>query len=53
MTPEQAKVHDAAHSAFAAEAGSRVVGGEELASMLPQVRASHSGVEIRPVVAHG
>jgi hypothetical protein len=25
----------------------------KLASMLPEVRASHSGVEIRPVVDHG
>jgi hypothetical protein len=101
MTPEQRKAHEAAHSAFAAEAGSRMVGGEELelatmsvtlrsdgaggvlttdgpfaetkeqvggfylleasgldeviklASMLPEVQASHSGVEIRPVVDHG
>ena len=101
MTPEQGKAHDAAHSAFAAAAGSRIVGGEQLelaamsmtlrsdgagdvittdgpfaetkeqvggfylleassldeviklASMLPEVQASHSGVEIRPVVDHG
>jgi len=101
MTPEQGKAHGAAHSAFAAAAGSKVVGGEELepatmattlrsdgaggvtttdgpfletkeglggfylleasdldeviklASMLPEVQASHSGVEIRPVVDHG
>jgi hypothetical protein len=101
MTPEQGKAHAAAHSAFAAAAGSRILGGEELelatlsttlrsdgsggvittdgpfaetkeqvggfylleasgldeviklASMLPEVQASHSGVEIRPVVDHG
>jgi hypothetical protein len=101
MTPEQGKAHEAAHSAFAAAAGSRILGGEELefatmsstlrsdgaggfittdgpfaetkeqiggfylleasgldevinlASMLPEVQASHSGVEIRPVVDHG
>lgn len=102
MTPEQGKAHDAAHAAFTAAAGSRLVGGEELelatmsattlrsdgaggvittdgpfaetkeqvggfylleasgpeevirlASMLPEVQASHSGVEIRPVVDHG
>lgn len=101
MTPEQAKAHDAAHAAFNAAAGSRIVGGEELelapmattlrsdsaggfvttdgpfletkeavggfylltaddldeaialASQLPEVHASHSGVEIRPVVDHG
>jgi hypothetical protein len=101
MTPEQRKAHDAAHSAFAATAGSKIFGGEELedatvattlrshgsgritttdgpfletkevlggfyllaasdldeaiklASMLPEVQASHSGVEIRPVVEHG
>jgi hypothetical protein len=101
MTPEQASAHDAAHAAFSAAAGSRIVGGEELelaplattlrsdpagglvvtdgpfletkealggfylleagdldevielASQLPEVRAGHSGVEIRPVVDHG
>jgi hypothetical protein len=101
MTPEQGRAHEAAHSAFAVAAGSRIVGGEELelatmsttlrsdgaggitttdgpflktkealggfylleasgpdeviklASMLPEVQASHSGVEIRPVVDHG
>ena len=101
MTSEQRKAHDAAHSAFAAAAGSKIVGGEELelapmsttlrsngaggvittdgpfaetkeqvggfylleasgldeviklASMLPEVQVSHSGVEIRPVVNHG
>jgi hypothetical protein len=101
MTPGQAKAHDAAHSAFAAAAGSKIVGGAELelatmattlrsdgtggltttdgpfletkealggfylleasdldeviklASTLPEVQASHSGVEIRPVVDHG
>ena len=101
MTPEQGKAHDAAHAAFAAAAGPRIVASQELefatkavtlrsdgaggvittdgpfaetkeqiggfylleasgldeairlASMLPEVRASHSGVEIRPVVDHG
>jgi hypothetical protein len=101
MTPEQEKAHGAAHAAFAAAAGPRIAGGEELelattattlrsdgaggvlttdgpfaetkeqvggfylleasdlgeaiklASMLPEVQASHSGVEIRPVVDHG
>ena len=104
MTAEQAKAHDAAHAAhaaFGAAAGSRIVGGEELelapmattlrtdstggvvttdgpfletkealggfylleaddldevielAARLPEVRAGHSGVEIRPVVEHG
>ena len=97
MTPEQ---ENAAHAAFAAAAGPRIAGGEELepattattlrsddsggvlttdgpfaetkeqvggfylleasgldeavtlASMLPEAQASHSGVEIRPVVDH-
>ncbi|MCA2213293.1 YciI family protein [Jidongwangia harbinensis] len=101
MSAEQATAHSAAHAAFAAEAGERVLGGEELelaptattlrsdaagalittdgpfletkealggfylleardldeviklASQLPEVRAGHSGVEIRPVVDHG
>jgi hypothetical protein len=101
MTPEQGKAHDAAHAPFAAAAGPRIAGSEELepatmattlrsdgaggvlatdgpfaetkeqvggfylleasgldeavklASMLPEVQASHSGVEIRPVVDHG
>jgi hypothetical protein len=101
MTTEQAKAHDAAHRAFSAAAGSRILGSEELelapmattlrsdsaggfvttdgpfletkeavggfylleagdldeaiklASMLPEVHAGHSGVEIRPVVEHG
>ena len=98
MTPEQGKAHDAAHAAFAAAAGTRIAGSEELAamattlrsdgaggvlttdgpfaetreqvggfylleasgldeavklaSMLPEVHASHSGVEIRPVADH-
>ena len=100
MTPKQGKAHDAAHAAFAAAAGPRIVGSGELelatmattlrsdgaggvittdgpfaetkeqvggfyllqasgldeaiklASMLPEVQASHSGVEIRPVVDH-
>jgi hypothetical protein len=101
MTAEQATAHAAAHAAFAAAAGSRVLGGEELtlsplatslrsdgsgglvttdgpfletkeavggfylldaedldevmqlAALLPELRAAHSGVEIRPVVEHG
>ena len=101
MTPEQGKAHDAAHAAFAAAAGTRIEGSEELelammattlrsdgaggvlttdgpfaetkeqvggfylleasgldeaiklASMLPEVQASHGGVEIRAVVDHG
>jgi hypothetical protein len=101
MTPEQWKAHGDAHAAFRAAAGSRVIGGEQLAlaetattvradpagglvttdgpfletkeavggyylveakdldevlalvAKLPEVRASHSGVEIRPVVEHG
>ena len=101
MTAEQWKAHDAAHAAFVAKAGSRVIGGGQLemaptatslradalgqihttdgpfletkeavggwylleaadldevlslATLLPEVRATHSGVEIRPVVDHG
>lgn len=101
MSPEEAKAHDAAHAAFGAAAGSRIIGGAELelapsattvrsdgagrvittdapfletkealggyymleagdldevialASQLPEVHASHSGVEIRPVVDDG
>ena len=101
MTPEQRTAHGEAHAAFAAAAGSRILGGEELelaqtattvrsdgnggltttdgpfletkeavggyylleaadldevlalVAKLPEVRASHSGVEIRPVVEHG
>ena len=101
MTDEQWKAHDAAHEAFAAEAGSRIIDGRQvepasaatsmrsdasgritttdgpfvdtkeglggyylleaadptevvsLAARLPEVRATHSGVEIRPVVDHG
>ncbi len=97
MTPEQAEAHDAAHEAFHAAAGSKLIGGGavvpapkattlrsdggdgfitsdgpflgtkeavggyylleasdldeviKLASMLPEVHASHSGVEIRSV----
>jgi hypothetical protein len=100
MTPEQARAHEAAHAAFRASAGSRIVGAEELelapvattvrsdatggvlitdgpfletkeavggfylleaddldevlklAAQLPEARAGHSGVEIRPVVDH-
>ncbi|MFG1920041.1 YciI family protein [Micromonospora sp. NPDC048898] len=101
MTDEQWKAHDAAHVAFVAEAGARILGGQQLepaptatslradalgqldttdgpfletkealggyylleaadldevlslAALLPEVRAAHSGVEIRPVVDHG
>lgn len=99
MSPEQREAHTTAHAAFSAEAGSKVLGSEELAPMatslrsdgaggvsttdgpfletkeavggfylleaadleevirlasqLPEVHAGHSGVEIRPVIAHG
>lgn len=101
MTAEERAALEAAHAAFAAAAGSRILGGEELelapmattlrsdgaggvtttdgpfletkeavggyyvieakdldevlelAAMLPEVRPSHSGVEIRPIVEHG
>ena len=101
MSPAEWQEHDAAHAAFRAAAGRRVLGGEqleagttattvrsdpdgrlvttdgpfletkevlggfylvaaatldevlELAALLPEVRAGHSGVEIRPVVEHG
>lgn len=101
MSPEEAKAHDAAHGAFSAAAGSKIIGGGELerapmattlrsdatgrvittdgpfletkealggyylleasdldevialATRLPEVRAGHSGVEIRPLVDHG
>jgi len=101
MTDEEAVAHDAAHNAFHAAAGSRLIGGGalqpapvattlrsdgmdgfiitdgpfletkeavggyyqleasdldeviKLASMLPEVHAGHSAVEIRPAVDHG
>jgi hypothetical protein len=101
MTPEQRTAHEAAHAAFSAAAGSRILGGHELelapmattlrsdgaggltttdgpfleakeavggyylleakdldevlelAAKLPEVRAAHSGVEIRPIVQNG
>jgi hypothetical protein len=101
MTPEQVKAHDAAHVAFSAAAGDRIIGSGELelaptattlradpagglittdgpfletkealggyyllraddldqvvalVALLPEVRAGHSGVEIRPLVDHG
>jgi hypothetical protein len=101
MSTEQRRAHDAAHAAFGAAAGSKIIGGAELelapmattlrtdptgrvtttdgpfletkealggyylleasdldevialATKLPEVNASHSGVEIRPVVDHG
>jgi hypothetical protein len=45
MTPEQARAHDAAHAAFSAAAGSRIVGGEELelAPMATTLRADPAG----------
>ena len=45
MTPEQAKAHDAAHAAFNAAAGSRIVGGEELelAPMATTLRSDSAG----------
>ncbi len=45
MTPEQAKVHDAAHAAFSAAAGSKIVGGEqlELAPMATTLRTDSAG----------
>jgi hypothetical protein len=101
MTDDQKKAHDAAHEAFAAVAGTRIIDGQELelapmatslrldpsgrlnitdgpfleakealggyylleaadldevlslTKLLPEVQATHSGVEIRPVVDHG
>ncbi|GAA1898012.1 YciI family protein [Asanoa iriomotensis] len=102
MTAAERAALEASHASFRAAAGSRLLGGEELASasmsattlradadgglvmidgpfletkeglggfylveagdldevvalarMLPEVRAGHSGVEIRPVVDHG
>src|SRR5947209_9465243 len=101
MSEDQSKPHDAAHEAFAAAAGSRIIDGQELelapmattlrldssgrlnttdgpfletkealggyylleagdldevlslVKLLPEVQATHSGVEIRPVVDHG
>jgi hypothetical protein len=101
MTDEQWKAHDAAHEAFTAEAGSRIIDGRQvepasaavslrsdasgritttdgpfldakeelggyylleaadlnevraMVTLLPEVRATHSGVEIRPLVDHG
>jgi len=45
MTAEQAKAHDAAHAAFGAAAGSRIVGGEELelAPMATTLRTDSTG----------
>jgi hypothetical protein len=101
MTPEQGNAHEAAHNAFRAQAGAKIIGDGELeftsmattlrsdgaggvtttdgpfletkeavggfylldvsdldeviqlASLLPEVQASHSGVEIRPLADHG
>jgi len=100
-TPEEDTIHHGAHATFAAAAGAKIGGGEQLApaatattlrsdgaggvtttdgpfletkealggfylidasdldeaiklaSMLPEVQESHSGVEIRPVVENG
>lgn len=45
MSPEEAKAHDAAHAAFAAAAGSRIIGGEELelAPMATTLRSDTTG----------
>ena len=45
MSPEQAQAHDAAHAAFSAVAGSRVIGGEEqeLAPMATTLRTDPAG----------
>jgi hypothetical protein len=45
MTPEQAEAHDAAHAAFAAAAGTRIAGGEELelATMATTLRSDGAG----------
>lgn len=48
MTPEQAKAQDAAHAAFSAVAGARIVGGEELepAPMATTLRADPGGAVV-------
>jgi len=45
MTREQAEAHDAAHAAFRAAAGARIVGGEELelAPMATTLRTDSAG----------
>jgi hypothetical protein len=45
MTPEQARAHDAAHAAFSAEAGAKILGGEELelAPMATTLRTDCAG----------
>jgi hypothetical protein len=45
MTPDQAQAHDAAHAAFRAAAGSRIVGGQELeaAPMATTLRSNPAG----------
>ena len=45
MTPEQAEAHHAAHAAFSAAAGRRVVGGEELelSTMATTLRTDSAG----------
>jgi hypothetical protein len=45
MTREQAEAHDAAHAAFAAAAGSKIIGGAELepASVATTLRTDSAG----------
>jgi hypothetical protein len=45
MSPEEAQAHDAAHAAFAAAAGSKVIGGAELepAPMATTLRSDAAG----------
>jgi hypothetical protein len=45
MTPEQGKAHDAAHAAFAAAAGPRIAGSEELelATLATTLRSDGAG----------
>ncbi len=49
-TPEQDRVHDAAHATFAATAGATVVGGEELepASLATTLRSDGAGASAPP-----
>jgi hypothetical protein len=45
MTPEQREAHGAAHAAFSAAAGSKIIGGEELelAPMATTLRSDRTG----------
>lgn len=45
MSPEEAKAHDAAHRAFGAAAGSKIIGGGELelAQMATTLRSNAAG----------